>query len=94
MVISKLDEKTLQEIAAVGDGKYIRANNTRLGLNALFEDINKLDKKEIDAKIYSEYADIFQYPLGLALLLLIIEFLILERKNRRLKHIRLFKVNE
>ena len=94
VVISKLDEKTLQEIAAVGDGKYIRANNTRLGLNALFEDINKLDKKEIDAKIYSEYADIFQYPLGLALLLLIIEFLILERKNRRLKHIRLFKVNE
>jgi Ca-activated chloride channel family protein len=94
VVISKLDEKTLEEIAAVGKGKYIRANNTRLGLNALFEDINKLDKKEIDAKVYSEYADIFQYPVGIALLLLIIEFMILDRKNRKLKHIRLFKVNE
>jgi Ca-activated chloride channel family protein len=94
VVISKLDEKTLEEIAAVGNGKYIRANNTRLGLNALFEDINKLDKKEIDAKVYSEYADIFQYPVGIALLLLIIEFIILDRKNRKLKHIRLFKVNE
>jgi Ca-activated chloride channel family protein len=60
----------------------------------LFEDINKLDKKEIDAKVYSEYADIFQYPVGIALLLLIIEFMILDRKNRKLKHIRLFKVNE
>ncbi len=94
VVISKLDEKTLEEIAAIGNGKYIRANNTRLGLNALFEDINKLDKKEIDAKIYSEYADIFQYPVGIALMLLIIEFIILDRKNRKLKHIRLFKINE
>ncbi len=41
VVISKLDEKMLQDIASVGGGKYIRANNTRLGLNALFEDINK-----------------------------------------------------
>lgn len=94
VVISKLDEKTLEEIASIGNGKYIRANNTRLGLNALFADINKLDKKEIDAKIYSEYADIFQYPVGIALLLLIIEFMILDRKNRKLKHIRLFKVNQ
>ena len=41
VVISKLNEQMLQQIAAEGGGKYIRANNTRLGLNALFEDINQ-----------------------------------------------------
>ncbi len=94
IVISKLDEKMLQEIASVGGGKYIRANNTRLGLNALFEDINKLEKKEIEARVYSEYEDIYQYPIALALILLIIEYLLLERKNRRLKHISLFRINK
>lgn len=92
VVISKLNEQMLEQIATEGGGKYIRANNTRLGLNALFEDINQLEKKEIEAKVYSEYQDMFQYPAALALLLIIIEFLILDRKNRRLKHIRLFKV--
>ncbi len=92
IVISKLNEQMLEQIATEGGGKYIRANNTRLGLNALFEDINQLEKKEIEAKVYSEYQDMFQYPAALALLLIIIEFLILDRKNRRLKHIRLFKV--
>ena len=92
IVISKLNEQMLEQIATEGGGKYIRANNTRLGLNALFEDINQLEKKEIEAKVYSEYQDMFEYPAALALLLIIIEFLILDRKNRRLKHIRLFKV--
>ena len=92
VVISKLNEQMLEQIATEGGGKYIRANNTRLGLNALFEDINQLEKKEIEAKVYSEYQDMFEYPAALALLLIIIEFLILDRKNRRLKHIRLFKV--
>lgn len=94
VVISKLDEKMLQDIASVGGGKYIRANNTRLGLNALFEDINKMEKKEIEARVYSEYEDIYQYPIVLALILLITEYLLLERKNRKLKHISLFRIDK
>jgi len=94
VVISKLDEKMLQDIASLGGGKYIRANNTRLGLNALFEDIDKLEKKEIEARVYSDYEDVFQYPVAMALLLLIIEYLLLERKNRKLKHISLFKIDK
>jgi Ca-activated chloride channel family protein len=92
IVVSKLNETMLQEIAAAGNGSYIRSNNTRLGLNALFEDINKLEKQEIEARVYSEHEDLFQYPVFLALLLLLVEYMILERKNRRLKHISLFKV--
>ena len=94
VVISKLNERMLEEIAAEGNGKYIRANNIRLGLNSLFDDINKIEKKEIEARIYSEYEEMFQYPIAFALFLLFIEFLILDRKNRRLKHIRLFKAEK
>lgn len=92
VVISKLDEKTLQEIAIAGNGSYIPANNIRKGINNLVNDLSKLEKKEIDAKVYTEYDEQFQYFAGLALLLLLIDFFILERKNRYLKDIDLFVV--
>ncbi len=92
VVISKLDETMLQEIATAGGGKYIRSNNTRLGLNALFDDINELEKKEIEGVVYSEHEDLFQYPVIFAIILLMVEFIILGRKNRRLKDISLFKI--
>lgn len=91
VVITKLDEKMLQEIAIAGGGKSIRANNTKVGLNELMKDINKMEKSEIEAKVYSEYDDQFQWLAWIALLLLIIEIFILERRNRFLKNIKLFK---
>ncbi len=91
VVISKLDEGMLEKIASAGEGKYIRANNTKTGLNALFDDLNKLDKAEMDAKVYSEYEEQFQYFVGFALLLLFVEFFILFRKNRNLRKVNLFK---
>lgn len=94
VVVSKLDESMLEKIAANGGGKYIRANNTRLGLNVLFDDIGNMQKKEIKAKVYAEYNDMYQYPLGAALFLIIIEFAILERKNRRFRNVRLFEINK
>ena len=92
VVISKLNEVMLQEIATAGGGKYIRSNNTSLGLNALFDDINQLEKKEIEARIYSEHEDLFQYPAMAAFILLIVEFMVLSRKNRALRNISLFRV--
>lgn len=93
VVISKLDETMLKKIAASGGGKYIRANNTKSGLNALFDELNDMDKVEMDAKVYSEYEEQFQYFIGFALLFLLIEFLILQRKNKRLTAVEFFKSN-
>lgn len=92
VIISKLDEKTLQEVAIAGNGAYIPANNIRNGINNLLKQLSHLEKKEIDAKVYTEYEDQFQYFAGLALLLLLLEIFILERKNRYLKGIDLFEV--
>lgn len=91
VVITKLDEKMLQEIALAGGGRYVRANNTEVGINNIFEEINKMEKTELESRVYSDYNDQFFYFIAFALALLIIDFMILERKNKLLKNIKLFK---
>lgn len=92
VVITKLNETMLEQIAAAGKGIYVRANNAQVGLNTLFDEINKLDKAEMESLVYSDYEDQFQYFFAIGLLLILLEFLILERKNRYLKNIKLFAV--
>jgi len=94
VVDTKLDEETLSKMAVAGNGKYIRATNMQLGLIPLFDEINKMQKTEIKDKIYSEYDDQFQYLFGVALFLLLLEFIILERKNKWLIKLNLFGVKE
>jgi Ca-activated chloride channel family protein len=91
IVVSKLNERMLQQIAAAGNGVYIRSTDTRLGLNTVFDEINKMEKQEMDVRIYSDYDERFQYAFGLALILLLADLFILERKNRWLSKIKLFE---
>jgi len=70
----------------------VRANNTETGLNRLFDEINKMTRKEYESKTYSEYDEKFQYPLAIALFLLVIEVLILERRNKWLSKFNVFKI--
>ena len=91
VVISKLDEKTLQQIALVANGSYIPANNIRNGIDKLIDDLGELKKSEIESKIYTDYDDQFPYLAAIVLVLLLIEIIILERKNRLLKNIKLFE---
>ena len=93
VVISKLDEQLLQEIASVGKGAYIRANSSELGLNSIYKEINKLNKSELESKIYSEYENQFQWPLGVAIILLITELLILQRKTKWSSKFNIFQIN-
>jgi Ca-activated chloride channel family protein len=89
-VITKLNETMLQQIASKGNGKYVRANNAQTGLSIIFDEINKLEKTEFESRVFSDYEDRFQYLLVPALLLLLIEFLIFERRGRRFRNVNLF----
>ena len=89
-IVTKLDEPMLQRIAQAGKGIYIRANNTQVGLNTLFNEVNKMEKTEMESQIYADYDEKFQYFLGLALFLILLDFILLERKNKHLKNIQLF----
>lgn len=79
-VITKLNEDMLRQISAAGGGSYARANNATTGLSRIFEDINSLDKKEIETRQFTNYEDRFQLFLGIAFILILIELLIADRR--------------
>ena len=89
-IITRLDEKTLQDIAIAGNGIFVRANNTQAGLKKVFEQVNKMQKSEYDSQIFSDYEDRYQMFLLIALLLLLAEFFIFERKGKWAERFRIF----
>jgi Ca-activated chloride channel homolog len=90
-IISRLDETLLQRIASIGNGIYVRANNSETGLQKIFEDINKIQKTEIESRQFSDYEDRFQYFLALSLLFLIFELLVFDKKNQWFSRFRPFE---
>ena len=90
-IITKLNELMLQQIAAAGDGIYIRANNLQTGLSVLFTELNKMEKVKYGSKVFTDYEDRFQYFLALAIIFLILEFFLAEKKNKFLRKIKLFE---
>jgi Ca-activated chloride channel family protein len=89
-IVTKMNNRALSQIAAAGGGKYYQASSSDIGLNKLFKEISKLDEKEIESKVYEDYNDIFQYFVATALILLLLDYIILERKNRWLSKINMF----
>jgi len=80
IVVTKLDEVSLEKIAAIGNGKYFRGTNAQDELNEIHKNISTLQKKEFGVKQFTDYEDRFQYFLAAGILLLIVELLISERK--------------
>lgn len=90
-VVTKLNEEMLEELAAAGNGAYVHASNSETGLNAIIDEVNKLEKKNFESKMYSDYDDKFYYFLAPALLLLIVELFINERKSKLIEKMNLFE---
>jgi Ca-activated chloride channel family protein len=81
VVLTKLDENTLIDIASQGGGKYFRGNNYEDYLDLIYSDLSSLEKTEFGVKKVTDYEDRFYYFLAPAILLLLIEFLMTERKS-------------
>ncbi|RLD28530.1 MAG: BatB protein [Bacteroidetes bacterium] len=92
-VITRLNEETLKNIAAEANGVYINGANTNQVVEEIRDILNKMDKKEFEAKQFAEYKDQFQWFLGLALLFLVIDIFLLERKTAWLNRLNLFNEN-
>jgi Ca-activated chloride channel homolog len=90
-VISRLEEEILRQVAVAANGSYVRASNSNIGLDEIFSQIKKMKKQELESTMYTEYNDQFQIFAAIALFLLIVDFIIMERKNRKIADIRLFK---
>ena len=83
IVVTRLDEDILQEIAGVGGGKYVRAGTTEFGLNPVIEDIRTIDKEEFNSIVFEDFDEQYMYFFAIALFFLILELLVPERKARR-----------
>ena len=90
VIVTKLNEKMCQEIAAAGNGVYIRIDNTNNAQKILQKEIDKLAKADIETAVYSEYDEQFQAVAWIALVLLLLEMLLMVKKNPKFKGFNLF----
>ncbi|HCC71306.1 MAG TPA: hypothetical protein DEQ09_09180 [Bacteroidales bacterium] len=91
-VITKLDQDILKKIAFASGGKYVKASNTNIGLNTIFNEISSMKKQELEGTVYTEYDEQFQIFAAMALFLLLLDVIIMERRNRKLRKIRLYDI--
>ncbi len=92
-VITKMNKKILAEVAEEANGTYVDGKNTSDVTETISDILNKMDKKEFEAKEFAEFEDQFQWFLGLGLFFLILDVLFLERKTSWLKRLNLFNEN-
>ncbi len=90
IVITRLNEQMCQEIAAAGNGVYIRIDNTNNAQRVLQQELDKLAKADIETTIYKEYNEQFMVMAWVAFVLLLVELLLMAKKNPKLKGFRLF----
>ena len=89
-VMSALNEQMCREVAQSGGGAFIHVDNNTNAQRQLDEELDKLEHSETESTIYSDYDEQFQAVGILVLILLVIEIIILERKNPYMKNISLF----
>ena len=92
-VITKLNEETLKNIAAVANGIYINGKNTNDVVKSIGEVLNQMDKTEFETKQYADFKSQFQWFLGLGIFFLFLDIFLLERKTGWLKKLNLFNEN-
>lgn len=83
IVVSRLDEKTLKQIAAAGNGMYVRAGNSEFGLNPIIDEIQKMQDEQFCSVVFEEFDEQYMYFFGIALVFFVLEMLVGERRIRR-----------
>lgn len=83
IVVTRLDESVLKDVAAAGNGVYVRAGNTEFGLNPIIDDIRKMEDERYNSIVFEEYDEQFMYFMGIALFFFVLEMLIGERRSRK-----------
>ena len=91
MVVSKLDEEALARIAEITGGAYVRSTTQSIGLDEIVKAINEMEQTELSTVRFEEFNEQYQYLLIAALVLLLAEFLLLDRRNPLLRHLNIFR---
>lgn len=81
-VVTRLDDTTLMDIAANGNGIYVQSTNREFGLTPIIDEIQRMEDKVMTTVTYEEYDELYMYFLGVALLFLVVEMLIGDRRSK------------
>lgn len=81
LVVTKLDDLLLREIAQLTRGNYYQATPSEAEIDNLFEALASIERREIEERQFTQYEDRFQYFLALALLFLVWELLLTDRRR-------------
>ncbi len=83
IVVTRLDESVLQEVAKAGNGVYVRAGNSEFGLNPIIDDIRKMDDEKYSSIVFEEFDEQFMYFMAIALFFFVLEMLIGDRRSKK-----------
>lgn len=89
-VVTKLNEENLINVAQAGNGIFVRASSSNTGLDYIFNEIEQMEKTEFGSKMFTDYEDRFYYLTAIAFVLLVIESITLNRRNRWWASLNLF----
>lgn len=81
VVSTRLDQATLEAVATETDGRYYRATPQGMELTAVLEDLQAIEKKELEGNLATRYEERFQWPLAIAIVLLAVELLLPARRR-------------
>lgn len=91
MVVSKLNEEMLSQIAEITGGAYVRSSKQSIGLEEIVKSINDMEQTELATIKFEEFNEQYQYLLIAALVLLLVEMILLDRRNPLLAHLNIFR---
>ncbi|PID68953.1 MAG: BatB protein [Flavobacteriia bacterium] len=94
MVITKAHPEILEKIADAGNGQYWDGNQTKATIDAIKKLIDNADKKEFEAREFSDYKDQFQWFVAIGFLILLLDVFVLDKKTRWFNKLNLFNEND
>jgi len=94
VVITKLNENILKDMATQTGGIYFKGDNTNSVVSSIVEELKEMDKQEFESKQFVSFKDQFQWFLFVGLFLIILDVLVFERKTYWLDKLNLFNENE
>ncbi len=83
IVVTRLDEDVLKKVADAGRGVYVRAGNSEFGLSPVVDSIKEMDEEEFGSIVFEEFDEQYMYFFAIALVFMIIEMLVGERKAKK-----------
>lgn len=83
IVVTRLDEKVLKDVAYAGNGVYVRAGNSEFGLNPIIDDIRKMEDEKYSSIVFEEYDEQFMYFLAIAFFFFVLEMLVGDRRSKK-----------